>query len=94
MEPRGTSNYGGIEVEKRFTAERTANGSFRGNTKRGVAFPSGHEMNPRAPTVAIDLTERFESTFKDLGDNEEQPGDAALRKAAGFPSLIRLCRSR
>lgn len=91
MEPGGTSNYGGIEVEKRFTAERTANDFFRGNTKRGVAFPSGHGMNPRTRLPrSIDLTKRFESTFKDLGDNKEQERDAVYGKPTVF-SLIRLC---
>lgn len=72
MEPGGTSNYGGIEVEERFTAERTANGFFRGNTKRGVAFPSGHEILGARLLRSIDLTGRFESAFKNLGDNKEQ----------------------
>lgn len=93
MESGGTSNYMGIEVEKRFTAERTANGFFRGNTKRGVAFPSGHEMNPRTRLQQwIDLTEQFENIIEDLGDSKEQERDAVYGKPPVLP-LIRLCHS-
>jgi len=35
---------------------------------------------------AIDLTERFESTFKDLGDNGEQGQNDAYGKPAAFLS--------
>jgi len=55
---------------------------FRGNAKRGVAFPSGHEMNPRARLPRDRSYGTIWEHLKDLGDNEEQGQNDAYGKPA------------
>lgn len=86
MESWGTSNYEGNRGRETIYGWTNGQWLLPWEYEKGCCISVWPRNESSHPAAAIDLTERFESTFKDLGDNEEQGQDAAYGKPTAFLS--------